>query len=148
MIDRKFIGYRTTPFSVEVERGRLKLFAKAIGETDPVYSDDEAARAAGYPALPVPLTFLFCLEMERDDPYDWFAELDLPLSNVLHGEQAFEYHALAYAGETLRFESVVTDIFDKKNGELEFLVQKVSVTNQHDARVATFDRTLVVQHVR
>ena len=68
MIDRKFIGYRTEPFTVEVEKGRLRMFAKAIGETDPIYTDEAAAQAAGYRSLPVPPTFLFCLEMEQPDP--------------------------------------------------------------------------------
>ncbi len=40
-----------------MERGRLRMFAAAIGETDPIYTDVEAARAAGHPDLPVPPTF-------------------------------------------------------------------------------------------
>ena len=45
-------------------RGRLRFFAKAIGETDPVYTDDAAARDAGYPDLPAPPTFLFAAELD------------------------------------------------------------------------------------
>lgn len=142
----ELVGYRNRPFSVEVEKGRLRLFAKAIGETDPVWSDDEAARAAGYPSLPVPPTFLFCLEMERPDPYDWFEELGIPLGQVLHGEQAFVYHAPCFAGDVLRFEAEIVDVFAKKAGALEFLVQHNVVSNQHGVRVAEFDRTIVVRH--
>lgn len=98
MIERRFIGYRTPEFDVEVEKGRLRQFARAIGETDPVYLDERAARAAGHASLPVPPTFLFCLEMERDDPYDRFATLGIPLGRVLHGEQRFVYHRIAADG--------------------------------------------------
>jgi hypothetical protein len=64
----RYIGYVSAPFTTQVERGRLRFFAKAISETDPVYTDEAAARAAGHPALPVPPTFFFCLEMDRPDP--------------------------------------------------------------------------------
>ncbi len=146
MLDRSFIGYRTQPFDAEVEKGRLRLYAKAIGETDPVYSDETAARAAGYRSLPVPPMFLFCLEMERPDPYDWFKALDIPLGKVLHGEQSFAYHRTACAGDVLTFESVVTDIYDKKDGALEFLVQHNRVSNQGGETVAEFDRTIIIRH--
>lgn len=110
MIDRKFIGYRSSPFTVEVEKGRLRLFARAIGESDPIYFDEALARAAGYRSLPVPPTFFFCLEMERPDPYDWFEALAIPLGQTLHGEQAFTYHRTACAGEVLTFDAEVIDI--------------------------------------
>ena len=146
MIDRKYIGFRTEPFTAEVEKGRLRMFAKAIGETDPVYLDEGAAQAAGFRSLPVPPTFLFCLEMERPDAYDWFSQLKVPLEKALHGEQSFNYHATACAGDLLTFESEVTDIYDKKNGALEFLVQRNTITNQLGERIADFDRTLVIRH--
>lgn len=146
MLDRSIIGYRTQPFSAEVEKGRLRLFAKAIGETDAVYVDEAAAHAAGFRSLPVPPTFLFCLEMERPDPYDWFDALGIPLGKVLHGEQSFVYHRTACAGDVLTFAAVVTDVYDKKGGALEFLVQHNRVTNQHGETVAEFDRTLVIRH--
>ena len=145
MIDHKFIGYRQPPFAVEVEKGRLRLFAKAIGETDPIYRDEQAARAAGHPSLPAPPTFLFCLEMERADPYDWFHELGIPLGQVLHGEQSFTYHRTAHAGETLTFSAELLDIYEKKNGALQFLVQRNFVTDATGQPVAEFDRTIVIR---
>ncbi len=145
MIDHKFIGYRQPSFEAEVEKGRLRLFAKAIGETDPIYFDEQAARAAGHASLPVPPTFFFCLEMERADPYDWFHELGMPLGQVLHGEQSFTYHRTAYAGETLTFSAELLDIYEKKNGALQFLVQRNFVSDASGAPVAEFDRTVVIR---
>jgi len=146
MIDRRHIGYASPPFTTEVERGRLRFFAKAIGETDPVYFDEAAARAAGHRSLPVPPSFFFCLEMDRPEPYGWFDELGIELPKVLHGEQRFVYHRPAYAGDRLRFESRVVDIYDRKGGLLEFVVQDNRITNQRDEHVADFQRTLVIRH--
>ena len=146
MIDHRHIGYASPPFTTPVERGRLKFFAKAIGETDPVYVDVAAAQAAGHPTLPVPPTFLFCLEMDRPAPYGWFDDLGIELPKVLHGAQGFRYHRMAYAGDELTFDSRVTDIYDKKGGLLEFVVQDNRISNQRGELVAEFTRTLVIRH--
>ena len=145
MVNTKFIGYRSDPFEVEVEKGRLRLFAKSLGEQNPIYVDEQAAQAAGHPSLPVMPTFFFCLEMEQADPYAWFSALGIPLSNALHAEQKFKYHHMAYAGDVLRFTAEVTDIYAKKSGALQFVVQDNQVTNQHGQLVAEFCRTLVIQ---
>ena len=44
MIDRQYIGHTMPAFEVLVEKGRLRFFAKATGQTDPVYTDEAAAR--------------------------------------------------------------------------------------------------------
>ena len=63
MIDRKFIGHAFPVHTTDVEKGRLRFFAKAIGETNPIYTEESAAKDAGYRAIPAPPTYLFCLEM-------------------------------------------------------------------------------------
>ena len=40
MIDRQYIGHTMPAFEVLVEKGRLRFFAKATGQTDPVYTDE------------------------------------------------------------------------------------------------------------
>ena len=146
MIDRKFIGYKSPTFDAEVEKGRLRLFAKAIGESDPIYSDETAAQAAGYRSILMPPTFLFCLEMEQPDPYHWFQDIGIPLPRVLHGGQTFRYHRTAYAGDILTFGSEVVDIYDKKNGALEFIVQEVYISDHNVAPVADFTRTIIIRN--
>ena len=47
-LDKKVIGHEFKPFSTTVEAGKVKLFCKAIGEEDPIYADEAAAKAAGY----------------------------------------------------------------------------------------------------
>jgi acyl dehydratase len=146
MIDQRFIGHALPEFSVHVEAGRLRFFAKATGQTDPVYTDRAVARAAGHPDLPVPPTFLFCLEMEAPDPAAIRNLLGMDYRRLLHGEQGFAYHAMAYAGDTLTFRQRVDDIYDKKGGALEFVVRKTEVTNQRNEAVAELRCVTVIRN--
>lgn len=146
MIDRQYIGHRMAPFTVPVEAGRLRLFARATGQLDPVYTDEATARDAGHPALPVPPTFLFCLEMDAPNPAAIRELLGLDYRRLLHGEQRFTYHAMAYAGDRLTFEQCIEDLYEKKGGALEFVVRRTRVTNQHGAHVADLRTVTVMRH--
>jgi acyl dehydratase len=123
----KAMAYRFEPVVVTAERGRLAFFAKATGQSGPVYTDLDAARAAGHPDLPVPPSFYFSLELERPDPFGWLAALGIDVRRVLHGEQSFTYHAMAHAGDTLTLRSRIVDVAVKKGGVLELLTKQTSV---------------------
>ncbi len=140
------IGSKTPPVALAIERGRLQLFAKATGQTDPVYVDPAAAQALGHPDLPVPPTFLFGIELEQPSPFSWINQLGVDLSAVLHGTQSFSYDALAYAGDTLVAESTITDLYSKKGGALEF-IERVTRITRGGAPIATLNQTTVVRHV-
>ncbi len=146
MIDRKWIGHQLPPAVLPIERTRLRFFAKAIGETDPVYHDVAAANAAGYPDLPAPPTFLFAAELDAGVTDKLLEDLGIPLANLLHGEQSFTYHRPVCAGDTVTVRSAITDIYDKKNGALEFVVKASRVTNQNEILVAELSTTIVYRH--
>ena len=146
MIDRKWIGHELPLSVLPIERSRLQFFAKAIGETDPVYTDAAAARDAGYLDLPAPPTFLFAAELDSGASDRLLADLGIPLSNLLHGEQGFSYHKPACVGDTVTVRSAITDIYDKKNGALEFVVKTSRATNQRDELVAELRSVIVCRH--
>lgn len=132
------------PFTVE--RGRLRFFAKATGQADPVYSDLVAARAAGHRDLPVPPTFLSnSLELELPDPLGWLAELGGDLTRTTHAQQEFTYHALAYAGDELVLHRDVVDVYTKKGGALEFVVKR-TVVRREDDKISEALFTIVLRH--
>jgi acyl dehydratase len=143
MIDKAFIGRELPPSTLTLERGRLRFFAQAIGETDPVYSDLDAARAAGYADLPAPPTFLFAAELDSGQSMALLELLQIPLAKLLHGEQGFSYHRAACAGDTITVRPRITDIYDKKGGALEFVVKTAEARNQRDELVAEL-RTVIV----
>lgn len=151
MIDRdQHVGVVSEPRVIDVERGLLKFFAKATGETDPIYSDEQAARAAGHPDIPVPPTYFFSMNINprprRGDIFDKEEGLGVDMSRVLHGEQGFTYHRMVHAGDRLTLTQTTTDIFAKKGGALEFVVQDTRFANEAGELCAEMRVTTVVRN--
>jgi acyl dehydratase len=146
MIDRSWIGRELPVATFDVERGRLAFFAQAIGETDPVYRDADAARAAGHPDIPAPPTFLFSGELDAGAIAHFVHEMGLDLTRVLHGEQSFTYHAMAYAGDRITIRPRIDDILERKNGALEIIVKTSRMTNQRGELVAEARALIVVRN--
>jgi acyl dehydratase len=146
VIDKKHIGYAPSPTLWDVEKGRNAFFAKVIGRTDPIHTDEAAAKAAGYRGIVAPPTFIFGAPGDSGETMKLIETLEIDLGKVLHGEQRFDYHAPVCAGDTLRFESRVSDIYDKKGGALEFVVNDTKVTNQRGEHVADLHSVIVVRH--
>jgi acyl dehydratase len=147
MIDRSAIGRSFTPVHATVEPGRLRYFFNALGERNPIYRDIEAAKAAGYAAIPIPPTYLFCLEMmDAEKPFEFLEALQIDLARVLHGEQHFSYHAPVVVGDTLTFRSHVSDVVDKKGGALTIMNVATEVINQHGRKVAEAVRSIVIRN--
>jgi acyl dehydratase len=151
MIDRdKHVGVVSEPRTVEVETGFLKFFAKATGETDPVYFDEDAAQAAGHPAIPMPPTYLFSLALsapaKRGDVFDAENGIGVDLRKVLHGEQSFIYHRPIHAGDRLTLTTTTSDIYAKRGGALEFIVQDTVAANDAGEPCAEMRMVTVVRH--
>jgi hypothetical protein len=133
VIDAAAVGRELPPVTVTVDAGRLRFFAEATG---------------GEATATVPPTFLFGLELERPDPFDWLAELGVDLRTVLHGEQKFVYHSPAHAGDTLVLSPRITDIYAKKGGALQFVVKETAVTRADGSAVADLTSVIVVREAR
>lgn len=128
MIENPFIGSRMAPFTTRVDRDRVRRFALAIGDDDPVFHDLAVARAAGHPDVPLPPTLLFGIELERPGSDELLKKLGLTVDRVMHAEQRFTYHAPVYAGEELTFATVVADIYTRVGRT--FIAQETEVTRE------------------
>lgn len=149
MVDQSAVGREFTPVTARVEPGRLRFFLNTLGESNPIYRDESAARAGGYAALPVPPTYLFCLEMmDATEPFEFLTALNIDLARVLHGEQRFDYHAPVVVGDVLTFRPKVTSVTEKKGGAMTLVVVETEVTNQAGVHVANTSRTIVVRNPR
>ena len=83
--------------------------------------------------------------MPRTRSATW-RSLDIDVARILHGEQAFTYHAPVSEGDVLTFRPTLASVTDKKGGALTFVVIETGVTNQRGAHVADLSRTIVVRN--
>ena len=94
----------------------------------------------------MPPTFLFGIELERPDPFDWLAGVGVDLRRVLHGEQSFTYHSQAVAGDVLTATPRIANVYSKKGGALEFIEKTSTVTRENGELVAELNSVIVVRN--
>ena len=146
MIDKKNIGYKFLPVTVPVEEGRLKFLSKVLGETRDIYTNPDAAKAAGLPGLLAPPTFPFMLEIDALDLVSFMSLLGESLVKLLHGEENFRYYKPIYAGDKITVCKKITDIIDKKEGKLQFVISENTFTNQDGESVAETITNYIFRH--
>lgn len=142
----EFIGKEYEAFSVEVEKGRLRLFAEAAGIDDPVYIDEQAALDAGYPALPAPPTFAYAITMDAGQSFNVLADMGVDLSRAVHGGQSFRYHRAICAGDVISGHQVIRNISEKKGGALLFIETAFQLSNQRGEVVSDLTSTIIVRN--
>jgi len=144
MPDRKLIGKESQETSAVIQADSIRAFAKAVGETDPVYFDRAAAQAAGFPDVVAPPTYPIAFMAEAMDP-DLFIELDLYIPSIVHGEQEFEYMRPLFAGDELRIKGRIADMWEKtgRSGTLDFVVLEANAKDTQGQPVYTSRITLI-----
>lgn len=146
MINRDYLGCKSEVREITVEQGQLKLFAKAIGETNPIYFDEAAAKRAGHKDIVAPPTFGSCLKLLAPQEKPTYEELGLDFKKLLHGEEKIEYFLPIHAGDKLTLVTEISDIYDKKGGALEFIVRVTDIRNEKEQLVQKITGIGVMRH--
>ena len=137
-------GTSTGTQTVIIERGPVRVFADALGDTSGVYKQDSA---------PVPPTFPFVMPFWGSVGQGGAAGLPIEKLRgkgraILHGEQEFEYFAWPKVGDTLEGTGTITDVYEKERsngGKMEFYVQEVDWKNVDTGELAVRSKfTLVI----
>ncbi|MCD0450290.1 MaoC family dehydratase N-terminal domain-containing protein [Actinocorallia sp. API 0066] len=143
-LNTDFIG-RTFPPTppYEVSRVKIREFADAIGDTNPIYRDRAAAEAAGHPDVVAPPTFPIVVSLGGEALAD--PGLGLNYAMVVHGEQRFEYVRPIVAGDVVTCTSTIADI--RKAGRNELLKIVTEVRDGGGELVVTTYNTIVERGV-
>lgn len=134
-IDRKHLGFALPPFVVTASPERLAHFADAIGERNPLYREQIA-----------PPTFMKVLEGEDNSSRRILEALGVELPRVLHAEQQFDYLVPIRAGDEIRVERRVADLYDKKDGQMDFIVIETRFTGPSGMLVARSRQIVLVRN--
>ncbi len=125
-IDPKHIGTTFPPFSFTVERGKVREFALAIGDSSPDYFGDD-------PVLPptFPITFVFWSDANLVDK---LASLGIQIWNVLHSEQEYIHLKPIRVGDSITGQATIADIYTKEGrtaGTMDFIAVEIDYINQN-----------------
>ena len=135
MIDRALIGWSLPAFQVTVDAERVRLFAEAIGATDLQSCGDM-----------VPPTFLKAIDGENNSSRRILEALQVNLSRVLHVEQQFEFLEPVRVGDCITVKRRVSDIYDKRDGALEFIVIESILSNAAERVLARVRQLVMVRN--
>lgn len=140
MLYEQFVGKRSEPVRNLVERGAVRKFAEAIADPNPLYTDEEAARASRYGRLLAPPTF------PRTFDYGEIDGLALPAAGLIHGEFRVAYERPLLVGEEVLCSMELKDSYDKESrrGLLGFLIFERTGESPEGELVFTTDDVVVV----
>jgi acyl dehydratase len=129
----------TEPY--QVSREKLREFADAIGDTNPVYRSRAAAQEAGFPDVVAPPTFAIVISVASSSKALVDPGLNLNYAMVVHGEQRFEYARPLVAGDVVTAQSTITSI--RAVGSLSMMTTTTQIRTLDGEQVCTAHSTLV-----
>jgi acyl dehydratase len=141
-INPDYVG-KTFPPSEPYEVGREKLreFADAIGDANPMYRSRAAAQAAGYADVIAPPTFPIVLTMASSAKALADPGLNVNYAMVVHGEQRFEYSRPLMAGDVVTAELTISNI--RQVGSMSTMTTTTQVRTVDGEHVCTALGTIV-----
>ena len=135
------------PPGLPIERGKVHEFANSIGDANPMFHDEVAAREAGLPSVVAPPTFTATAAFyATPEDAKVMMELGLDLRFVLHGGQEIEYVRPLFAGDQLTSHQGEVESYTKegKRGSLMKFVEIHShLTDQNGDVVVRIKNTII-----
>jgi len=136
----QFVGARSEAVANRAERGAVRRFAEAIGDLNPLYSDEDAAKHSRYGRMIAPPTFPITFD------YGEIPGLALPPAGLIHGQQSFDYTRPLYVDEAVSCYRELESSYDRRGGLglMTFLVFKSMGADEAGATIYTMSATLIV----
>ena len=140
--DRSVIGVDVPVGSHRITKKEIVAYANAMGETNPLYLDEKAAKAGPYGAIIAPPGFYHSIRLKQmPDIKLKFGDRN---SGFISG-QSIEYFEPIRAGDTISATAQVADVYAKtgRTGTLVFVIRRTTYTNQHGRTVMVVDGSTV-----
>ena len=136
------IGVEAEPEFWEVEKGHIRRFAQAIGDSNPLWQDEEYARKTRYGGIIAPPLYLNDAGLVRF--VDRLVDMCPDKANI-NGGTDLEYYGLMRPGDTIRTVAKLAEVKEKtgKTGVMIFLTVEVTYTNQKGELVARCRNTFI-----
>ena len=125
------IGKTYPPFDYEVGREKIREYAHAVGETNPVYFDRGAAREAGFRDVVAPPMFAVVYSAGSVGPPIFDPEVGIDFMRMVHGGQEFVWGEPVCSGDTITTTTTFKDL-SEKNGRKFYVFESVSWNQDGD----------------
>ncbi len=142
-IETKAVGKQFPATTYAVGREKIKEYALAVGETNPLHLDLEAARKAGYADVVAPPMFCVVYKSPSMAPAIFDADVGMNFALMVHGGQEFRWGPLVVAGDEITTSMTLQDV-SRRAGMGWYVFESVS-TNQRDETVSVGLWTNVVR---
>jgi acyl dehydratase len=139
------VGKTYPPVTYAIGREKISEYAAAVGETNPIYLDVEAARAAGYADVVAPPMFAVVYAGRAIGPILFDPEVAINFAMVVHGSQEFQWGPLVIAGDEIVTTGSVKEIAAR--GGMGFYVLETASVNQRGETVCAGIWTDIVRGV-
>jgi acyl dehydratase len=142
-VNTDIIGKTYPATTYAVGREKVREYAHAVGETNPLYLDVEAARAAGHEDVVAPPMFAVVYSFPSVMPVFFDREVGIDFSRLVHGGQEFTWGPLVVAGDEIATTLTVADISSR--GRNSYYVFETTSTNQRGETVCVGRWTNIVR---
>ena len=142
-VDTSKKGKTYAPTTYEVGLEKIREFANAVGESEPVHHDRDAAKAAGFRDVVAPPMFTVVYSAPAMGPAILDPELGINLMMMLHGSQEFVWGEPVCAGDSITTTATLKDLYDKDDKAF-FVFESVS-ENQDGQEVVRGTWTNIVR---
>jgi acyl dehydratase len=138
-------GKTYPPHVYEVGKEKIREYAHAVGEGNPVHFDRDAAREAGFRDIPAPPMFAVVYSAGAVGPAVLDPDVGMNFAMMVHGGQEFVWGAPVCSGDTITTEASVKDIYER--GGMGFYVFESVSRNQDGDEVVRGTWTNIVRGV-
>jgi acyl dehydratase len=137
------VGKSYPALTYAVGREKIREYALAIGETNPLHLDVDAARAAGYRDVVAPPMFAVVYGAPAMGPALFDPEVGIDFARMVHGGQEFRWGPLVVAGDEISTTVTVEGIDARQS--MSFYVFRSVSTNQDGDTVCVGTWTNIVR---
>ncbi len=134
-VNADVVGKSYAPVVYAVGREKVREYARAVGETNPLHLDVEAAREAGHADVVAPPMFAVVYAMPAVAQGMFDPEVGIDFARLVHAGQAFAWGPLVVAGDEIATTVSVKDVSERR-GSGFFVFESVS-ENQRGETVCT-----------
>lgn len=123
----------------DIEKGMIQKFARAIGDPNPLWQDEEYSKQGQYGGIIAPPTFMMTIGNEQ------FGQVLAPMFGdvLLLGSSELECHQLVRPGDRMAATAKLVNVRERQSSKMVFVTFDITYTNQRQELVAKCRQVLI-----